>query len=87
MKTIVFNESCPGWSKSSDRNIIYLNLQREYLNDKLMYRGYLYLSEIYESLGVAWNPKDDNICYTTDDGPIEMQFESMGDGNYLVKIG
>lgn len=86
MKTILFNETCAGWSKHPDQNHLYLRLQRDYLNELLIARGYLYLNEIYAALGAMWNPKNENICYMSDDGPIEITFESLGTGNYLVKF-
>lgn len=86
MKTILFNETCAAWSKFPEVTITYLRLQRDYLNNLLIARGYLYLNEIYEALGAKWNPDDENVCYRSDEGPIEMQFESLGEGNYLVKF-
>lgn len=86
MRTIVFNETCMGWTKYTDLNNAYLGLQKDYLNEKLIAKGYLYLSEIYETLGAMWNPKDDNICYTADSGPIDITYLPYGGSNYLVMI-
>lgn len=86
MKTILFNDTCAAWTSIPDLNIKFLHLQRDYLNDLLTVRGYVYLNEIYQTLGVTWNPKNENVCYMSDDGPIEMEFESLGEGNYLVKF-
>lgn len=86
MKTIVFNECCIGWSKVPEQNAMYLGLQKDYLNDLLMHRGYLYLNDVYEALGVQWDPDDENVCYRAEYGPIGIELESIGRGNYLVKI-
>lgn len=86
MKTIVFDETCIGWSEIPEHNERYLRLQREHLNDLLIYRRYLYLNVIYESFGVKWNPDDKNICYLAEFGPIGIEFQSIGEGKYLVHI-
>lgn len=86
MKTIVFDETCQGWTKYPDLNASFLGLQKDYLNDLLLTKRYVYLHEIYKSLGVKWNPNDKNICYLAEFGPIGIEFESIGEGRYLVKI-
>lgn len=86
MKTIVFDKTCPGWSEVPELTDTYLRLQRDYLNDLLIVRGYLYMSDIYNILGLKWDPKDKNICYLAEFGPISIELESTGEGNYLVKI-
>ena len=48
-----FDENSPMWEKSRDVNKYYLKLQENYLNAKLENRGYLFLNEVYEALGVA----------------------------------
>jgi hypothetical protein len=86
VKTIVFDETCQGWTKYPDLNATFLGLQKDYLNDLLLTKRYVYLHEIYESLGVKWNSNDKNICYLAEFGPIDIEFEPIGEGRYLVKI-
>lgn len=47
-----FDESCPDWTKDPERNRFFLTRQQDYANDKLKARGYLFLNEVYEMLGV-----------------------------------
>lgn len=86
MKAIIFDETCVGWSEIHERNVEYLRFQIDYLEDLLNFRRYLYMSSIYETLGVMWNPEDKNICYLAEFGPIGIKFESIGDGKYLITI-
>ena len=86
MKTIVFDESCVGWTKYTDLNNAYLGRQKDYLNEKLRAKGYLYLSEIYETLGITWTPTEKNICYLSESGPIDITYLPYGGSNYLVMI-
>lgn len=86
MKTIVFDETCVGWTKYTDLNNAYLGLQKDHFNDRLLAKGYVYLNEIYEALGVKWNPEDENICYLSENGPIDIQYLPYGGSKYLVMI-
>lgn len=70
-----FDESCKGWTKSPETNLIILRQQQNYANEKLKHRGYLFLNEVYDMLGidrvkagqiVGWyydetNPSGDNF--------------------------
>lgn len=47
-----FDESCPDWSKDPEYNLVFLKKQQSYANDILKSRGYLYLNEVYDMLGM-----------------------------------
>lgn len=69
-----FDESCNGWVKDPEYNLMFLKAQQQYANDKLQAKGYLFLNEVYAALGiqdskegqiVGWvynpeNPEGDN---------------------------
>lgn len=86
MKTIMFDERCAGWSKNVEWNKMFLHIQKEYLNERLRSKGYMYLNGIYESLGASWDPDEENICYRARDGLLNIEFEPVGDNAFLVKI-
>ena len=48
----VFDEYCLGWEKDAEQNLMFLKKQEFYANNVLKSRGYLYLNEVYESLGI-----------------------------------
>lgn len=48
----LFDESNPEWEKNTILNIELLLGRERYLNQKLVAQGYLFLSDVYESLGV-----------------------------------
>ena len=70
-----FDENSAGWDRSREGNIYFLKLTQDYLNDLLKHRGYLFLNEVYDRLGiprraigqcVGWiydenNPNGDNF--------------------------
>lgn len=47
-----FDESCKGWTKDPDYNKMFLCHQQNYCNDKLRAKGYLFLNEVYDQLGI-----------------------------------
>lgn len=69
-----FDEYCPNWEKDSEYNLMFLRAQQQYANDLLRSRGFIFLNEVYDLIGiprtkvgqiVGWaydenNPKGDN---------------------------
>lgn len=47
-----YDESCTGWSKEPEYNLMFLKAQQQYANDKLIAKGHLFLNEVYEMLGI-----------------------------------
>ena len=47
-----FDESCEGWEKDSEFNLCYLKAKQQYANDILRARGYIFLNEVYDMLGM-----------------------------------
>lgn len=47
-----FDNGCTGWTKDAEMNLFFLKRQQDYANERLRARGYLFLNEVYESLGI-----------------------------------
>lgn len=47
-----YDDGCEGWMKDSEHNLWYLKQQQNYANDLLRTRGYLFLNEVYDMLGI-----------------------------------
>lgn len=47
-----FDDGNPGWCKDSEANLTFLKLQQAQLNDRLKRRGYVFLNEAYDSIGI-----------------------------------
>ena len=47
-----FDESCKGFTKDPEANLIFLKHQQAYATDKLRARGHLFLNEVYDLLGI-----------------------------------
>ena len=48
-----FDEYSECWEKNAERNLAFLLAQQNYANDKLHAKGYLFLNDVYEMLGLA----------------------------------
>lgn len=49
----LFDECSPCWEKNPDYNLHFLRMEQNYANDRLKARGYLFLNEVYERLGIS----------------------------------
>lgn len=47
-----FDEFSNEWTRNAEYNLMFLNAQQNYANDKLRSRGHLFLNEVYEMLGL-----------------------------------
>lgn len=86
MKTIIFDENSYKWSRNLDANSGLLDQLLTWLGHSLNAYGYLYLNQIYETLGVAWNPDNENICYRKENGPIKFQKIGVCSNAYRINI-
>ena len=64
-----FDETCKGWTRDAEQNLMFLKGMELYATDKLKNQGYLFLNEVYAMLGigktkagaiVGWIYSDDN---------------------------
>ena len=47
-----FNDKSPVWSKEPENNKFFVMRQQDYANELLKHRGYLFLNEVYDMLGI-----------------------------------
>lgn len=91
-----FDETCKNYEGIADYDMLYLRSQQQFANDKLKVDGYLFLSDIYEALGiprtkmsqtVGWiyKPNNENGDNFVDFGIIEL-YREMEDGSYKKGI-
>ena len=50
--TKCFDEWCRGWNRDAEMNQVFLKRQQDYANEKLEAKGYLFLNEVYDMLGI-----------------------------------
>lgn len=47
-----FDELCPDYQKNAEFNLMFLRKQQDWANEKLKSQGYLFLNDVYESIGI-----------------------------------
>ena len=87
MITFGFDENAVGWSKNHENNLVYLIHQKHYFEDLFKCRGYMYLNNIYESLGIKWDPTRENVLWIYGQDAFSIRFYRFGDSNkWIVAI-
>lgn len=51
-----YDDGCVGWCKDPETNLIFLRRQQDAANEMLKARGYLFLNDVYEMLGIPKSP-------------------------------
>lgn len=78
-----YDDGCLGWTKDPEMNLMFLRRQQDAANDRLKDKGYLFLNEVYEMLGiprskagqsVGWIYDKDNV-YKVDFGIYDTHKE------------
>jgi len=81
----IFDDACRNWRPDRSSNLAFLTMQQSFMNDKLDWRGWILLNEVYEELGfeptsagavVGWSKKrsDQPVLFGIDD-PINSYEE------------
>ena len=69
MFRITFNHETSRYAFTDlEKNLKYVKTFEKYTNDLFRVRGYLYINDIYEDLGVEWNPEWKNLCRIYEEG-------------------
>ena len=63
------------WAYNTTQIDVFIRTIESWINEKIRYRGYVYLNQIYESLHAPWNPQKENPVLTT--GPIQLTIRSV----------
>ena len=66
MAMVSFDKNSPMWAEDARYNVMRLSDIEKYINETIRHRGYIYLNQIYEALGVEWNSEDINRCVKCD---------------------
>ena len=74
-----FDDTCPGWSKDPEFNLMYLRRQQDYANELLKAKGHLYLNEVYDILGLPRSKAGQIVGWVYDEkNPIGDNYVDFG---------
>ena len=75
-----FDETALEWQREPEYNRFFLKCQQEYANHLLQARGYVFLNEVYKSLGIAQTTAGSVVGWVIGNGDDYIDF-GMYDGN------
>jgi hypothetical protein len=55
--TVTYDRSSQNWSTNQDVNMLFLRNVENYINDRLSFRGNVFLNEIFDELGLPRTSK------------------------------
>lgn len=74
-----FDESCAGWTKSPEINLVFLKQQQAHANKLLQKNGYLFLNDVYEMIGIPKTKAGQVVGWIYDEeNPIGDNFVDFG---------
>lgn len=74
-----FDESCAGWTKDPEYNLMFLKDQQRYANDLLKTKGHLFLNEVYDMLGLPRTKAGQVVGWIYDEKhPVGDNFVDFG---------
>lgn len=75
----IFDESCSGWEKDPELNLVFLKQQQNYANDLLRAKGHLFLNEVYDLLGFQRSKAGQVVGWIYDEkNPVGDNFVDFG---------
>lgn len=75
----IFDKGHPEWEPSVDYNLTWLKAKQSYLTDRLRIRGYLFLNEVYSSLGFPETVAGQSVGWIYDEkNPIGDNYVDFG---------
>ena len=62
-----FDESCRDWVNDSEYNLMFIRMTQRRMNDLLRSRGYLFLNDVYDALGMTRTKAGQIVGWVYDD--------------------
>ena len=74
-----FDDGCTGWDKDPEISLMFLKQQQNYANEMLKARGYLFLNEVYDMLGIPRSKAGQVVGWVYDEyGTVGDNFVDFG---------
>lgn len=86
MKTIIFDNKSFMWNDNYERNCYIIVSINQLLCGLFDARGYIYLNDIYERFGVAWDPHEVNECFIKGSNSFMLSWEYLKDNVFKINI-
>lgn len=81
-----FNSRSYQWTKTPEYNKIFLKSQENYFNDLLKAKGYVFLNEVYKSLGIPETRFGQRMGWKAGGQAINMHATEKSDGEFELRF-
>lgn len=65
------------YDSNDEYNRAFIKATEKHLNEQIKVQGYLYENQIFEALGLRWDPSQENRLYLSNDKINTMQFVNL----------
>ena len=86
MKTIIFDNGSFKWEDDYETNWCTIKSTTRLLYRSFDVRGYMYLNDIYEHFGIAWDPHEHNECFIKGSNSFILSWEHLKDNAFEINI-
>ena len=86
MKTIIFDNGSFKWEDDYETNRCTIRSTTRLLYRSFDVRGYIYLNDIYEHFGIAWDPHEHNECFIKGSNNFGLSWEHLEDNAFKINI-
>lgn len=87
---MIFDSRNPNWSKNSEVNALFLRAAQQFVNQKLMVAGFVFLNEVYEVLGYPRTAQGQIQGWFWEQGSqiIDFDYAESGDeeGSITIRV-
>ena len=74
-----FNNTCVGWTKDPEYNLMFLRQIQSHMNDFLRVQGFVFLNDVYKALGIKLTAAGQVVGWIYDEkSPIGDNFIDFG---------
>ena len=88
---VLFDDRSYAWTKDKNYNLIFLKRQESFFNELLRKRGYLFLRDVYEGLGIPITKESCLIGWIYDeknnkigDNFVAFDIRDTNSSNYII---
>lgn len=87
----IFDSKSQNWDSNGKNNLVFLKHTETYLNDLLKVRGYVFLRDVYDALGIGPITKESIVCGWRYDKAVKLghqhiEFNIKKIGDQIFKI-
>lgn len=85
---VFFDSSNPSWQRDETYSRLFLRALQQYLNQKLMSRGFVFLNEVFDELNLPWTSEGQVYGWFWEKGSWVIDFNEklQEDGSWVITL-